>query len=307
MKFELNSYKKSISKQDLIDDLLNVSKRINGSYLSRSTYEKYGKYSATPYIKNFGSWISALNVAGLRTDRNQNEYKIIDDKLLIDDAIRIGKILNQDTITTSEYKKHGYYRVQTVLSRFKSWNNFLTKAGLKPTDYKIVTDDDLFKEIARLWTEKGSQPTTTDIRNGKSIYSLNTYARHFGGFRNALEKFILYYSEKNKVNNDSDSDNEDKNDNSDLEIPNNIKKLTENPKTPSNKHITPRNINTTLRFKVLKRDNFKCCSCGASPAKNPNVELHVDHIIPWVKGGETTLDNLQTLCSTCNLGKRDLT
>jgi len=61
-----------------------------------------------------------------------------------------------------------------------------------------------------------------------------------------------------------------------------------------------------MRFKILKRDNFKCCACGSSPAKDPSVELHVDHIIPWSKGGETIIDNLQTLCSKCNLGKGDM-
>ncbi|MBR5903681.1 MAG: HNH endonuclease, partial [Clostridia bacterium] len=61
-----------------------------------------------------------------------------------------------------------------------------------------------------------------------------------------------------------------------------------------------------LRYQVLKRDNFKCCACGASPAKDPSVELHIDHIVPWSKGGETVIDNLQTLCSKCNLGKSDI-
>lgn len=69
---------------------------------------------------------------------------------------------------------------------------------------------------------------------------------------------------------------------------------------------TSRNISDKLRYQVLKRDNFKCCACGASPAKDPAVELHVDHIVPWSKGGETRIDNLQTLCSKCNLGKGDL-
>ena len=64
-------------------------------------------------------------------------------------------------------------------------------------------------------------------------------------------------------------------------------------------------ISDKLRYTVLKRDNFKCCACGASPAKDPSVELHIDHIIPWSKGGETTLENLQTLCSKCNIGKSD--
>lgn len=73
----------------------------------------------------------------------------------------------------------------------------------------------------------------------------------------------------------------------------------------SKKATSTRNISDKLRYQVLKRDNFKCCACGASPAKDPDVELHVDHIIPWSKGGETILENLQTLCSRCNIGKSD--
>ena len=71
----------------------------------------------------------------------------------------------------------------------------------------------------------------------------------------------------------------------------------------SDGHRTTREVPDGLRYKVLKRDHFKCCACGASPAKDPSVELHIDHIIPWSKGGETTFDNLQVLCSKCNLGK----
>jgi 5-methylcytosine-specific restriction endonuclease McrA len=70
---------------------------------------------------------------------------------------------------------------------------------------------------------------------------------------------------------------------------------------------TPREPNLRLRFRVLSADHFSCRSCGASPAKNPDVMLPMDHIIPWSKGGETIEDNLQTLCSDCNLGKSDQT
>ncbi|MCD4713810.1 MAG: HNH endonuclease [Clostridiales bacterium] len=73
-----------------------------------------------------------------------------------------------------------------------------------------------------------------------------------------------------------------------------------------NDHRTSRNPSMKLRFEILKRDNFKCCVCGASPAKNPMVELHVDHIIPWSRGGETIEENLQTLCSLCNYGKSNM-
>ena len=71
-------------------------------------------------------------------------------------------------------------------------------------------------------------------------------------------------------------------------------------------HKTKRDIPVSLRYQILKRDNFKCCMCGASPATDQSIILHIDHIKPWSKGGETTFENLQTLCSKCNLGKSDL-
>ena len=78
--------------------------------------------------------------------------------------------------------------------------------------------------------------------------------------------------------------------------------------TPKSKSraASTRVISDKLRYQVLKRDNFKCCACGASPAKDPSVELHIDHIVPWSKGGETVIENLQTLWSKCNLGKSDM-
>lgn len=61
------------------------------------------------------------------------------------------------------------------------------------------------------------------------------------------------------------------------------------------KPITP-----SLRWKVLKRDGFKCRYCGC-----PSTEgrLEVDHVISVKDGGTTTIDNLVTACVDCNSGK----
>ena len=79
------------------------------------------------------------------------------------------------------------------------------------------------------------------------------------------------------------------------------KLIPEKEKAQKSRDPSPR-----LRFEVLVRDKFTCRFCGASPNKDPSVTLHIDHIIPWSKGGKTTISNLQTLCSTCNLGKSDI-
>ena len=59
-----------------------------------------------------------------------------------------------------------------------------------------------------------------------------------------------------------------------------------------------------LRKEVFKRDNYTCVECGAR--KSDGATLHVDHKIPVSKGGTDELDNLQTLCSDCNLNKSDV-
>lgn len=48
---------------------------------------------------------------------------------------------------------------------------------------------------------------------------------------------------------------------------------------------------------VYKRDGGRCVYCGSAQ----NIQL--DHIIPFSKGGATTLENLQLLCQKCNIGK----
>lgn len=56
-----------------------------------------------------------------------------------------------------------------------------------------------------------------------------------------------------------------------------------------------------LRWRVFQRDEWKCVACGRG--SHDDVVLHIDHIVPRSKGGEDTLENYQTLCHLCNIGK----
>jgi hypothetical protein len=63
-----------------------------------------------------------------------------------------------------------------------------------------------------------------------------------------------------------------------------------------------RTIAKSLRFDVLRRDDFKCTYCGT---KGDRGSLRVDHVVPVSKGGKSTMANLTTACEPCNAGKSD--
>lgn len=315
IKFELNEYKRELSDDEILNDIKNVAETLGVDYISISTYKKYGKYSQTAIQHHFGTWKNALSIAGLRSERNSKELKLISDEEYYRDLQRVAILINCDTVSYDAYKEYGKFSAEHIIHRFGKWNTALQKAGLKETGFSKdkITEQQCFDEIERIWILLGRQPTTTDIiKRGISIYSIDPFKRRFGGWRKALEAFVEYINttdnsdlQTSKKYNDSEHFEEQK-----LDIKTFEKEKTYNKKNESNvigfQHKTSRNINARLRFKVLQRDNFKCCACGASPAKDPSVELHVDHIIPWSKGGETVIENLQTLCSKCNLGKSDV-
>ena len=115
-----------------------------------------------------------------------------------------------------------------------------------------------------------------------SNISSGAYLRRFTTWTNALQSFLSYINSED------------------------IEEVEHIVTVAKSSHKTSRDINMRLRFIVIQRDNHKCCICGRSPTTTQGLELQVDHIKPWSKGGETYIDNLQTLCRDCNLGKGNL-
>lgn len=59
-------------------------------------------------------------------------------------------------------------------------------------------------------------------------------------------------------------------------------------------------VSSDVRMAILERDDHSCQECGSKE------RLEIDHVIPLAKGGHPTdPDNLQVLCRSCNVRKRD--
>lgn len=212
----------------------------------------------------------------------------ISDGSLIQDVINAAKHLGKHTITIMEYNQYGKYHSTTILNRFGSWFDVLEKAGLEESCTEAnVSDDKLFKNLREVWTKLERQPKAKEFKKPLSKYSIRPYLRRFGSWQSALEAFVEYIEQS--VSEELSNKAPD------------IKTSVSSKKRIKKK--TKKDISDRLRFSILLRDGFRCQSCGRSPLKKPGIELHVDHIVPWSKGGETIPNNLQTKCKKCNLGK----
>ncbi|MGB7375844.1 MAG: HNH endonuclease [Rivularia sp. (in: cyanobacteria)] len=78
------------------------------------------------------------------------------------------------------------------------------------------------------------------------------------------------------------------------------KSATKKPAITKPQNKRSRYIHPSIRVSVLHRDKYKCVFCGTSAKQS---QLEVDHIIPFSKGGNNDINNLQTLCIHCNRGK----
>ncbi|WP_241667342.1 HIT domain-containing protein [Pseudodesulfovibrio senegalensis] len=59
-------------------------------------------------------------------------------------------------------------------------------------------------------------------------------------------------------------------------------------------------VSGSVYYEAMKESGGRCALCGATKDERP---LDLDHIIPRSKGGKSTKDNLQVLCSRCNRTK----
>lgn len=289
MEFKLELIHRNISEVDLLNDLLKVSAIVGRKKISTAEYEKYGTYSYPTYRNRFGSWELALSKVGL----HQLQFRNVSKEDLIRDLRNVAYKINKNNPSKGEYVQHGLYSFEPFRRVFGTWRSAVKAAGLKERNQNTSIEE-CFNNLELIWEKLGRQPRISELKKPFSKYSANVYRNKFGNWANTLKAFVDYVNKNNDIQ----------------VFKNHPSEKTLSVEEPENrmviKHKTKREVNWRLRFLVMRRDNFKCKVCGRSPASDIETVLHVDHIKAWIKGGETTFDNLQTLCSKCNLGKGDL-
>lgn len=195
---------------------------------------------------------------------------------IIEDVIKVKKKIGKDKLTFQEYRNNGgICGRKAIFNHFGSWNNLLDGLGIEKNRENLhLSKEDIFKIIKNLWMDKGSQPTLREFET--THHTKKIIASNFGTWTKCLQQFVDWANSNGEL-------------------------LTSS--TNFIKHKTSREPNDKLKLEVFKKYGFRCAICGKSRENYPDLELHIDHIIPYSKGGETVLENLQVLCKSCNMGK----
>jgi len=295
----------------IIEEIRRVARLISSPNISGPAFDKLSKVHSSTVRKRFGGWRNALEKAGLGhrysgavvTDRMRSTENHTNEDI-VKELKRVAERLGSKTFTAKRFDSVARMHSATAVRHFGSWAKALKQAGLEPgkgaTRY---TDDDYFENLVKVWTHYGRQPKYGEMDLPPSVISSGAYEHRWGKWTNGLRAFV---EKMDSVTHDSDRS--DKSTAVGLEGGEKQSSviLIESVDPPVAGRARSRTPSPRLQFLVMRRDNFKCQYCGRSPATHHGVTLHLDHRVPFSKGGPTDFKNLLTACSVCNLGKGDL-
>lgn len=301
----------------LLRELRRVARLVPGSVLTRRGFDARARVRSGTLCARFGGWREALAAAGLggrysgavvTEKRRAKRSRFMTDGELLRElrAQSLGR--GEETVTKRAFDLHAPVGSHVYLLRFGSWGEALRLAGLPQTrGTRRFDDKDLADNLRAVWTHLGRQPYASDMARPPSRISARTYHMRFGSWRRALAAFVAFAAGKRKRYVPRATS---------LAVvpPHATRSYALRRKSPvataagAWKGRVPdakrsRVVPAGLRFEVIERDHFRCVACGRGPATHRGAILHIDHIVPWSKGGLTAAENLRTLCAECNLGR----
>lgn len=298
----------------LISEIRRVAALIKSPIITQSEFNRLSKASSSTIRKRFGSWQLALVRAGLAerysgtedaTRQRLDAQRRFSDEDLIAELREVASNLEDRPVTVEAFSQLARVNPETIRRRFGSWGAALDRANLAISNLgRRYSLTDYFENLLAVWTHYGRQPSYGEMATPPSRIPAGVYEARWKTWRNALRAFMEHVNTGASLG---------KLERSWTTEPKSLADSAEEgsrndplPSVPSRKgaEVTAgRNIPLAVRFRILRRDSFKCVLCGDMPARNPECVLHVDHVLPWSKGGSAALENLRTLCASCNVGR----
>jgi hypothetical protein len=266
----------------IFGEMSRVAELLPQGPISIESFDRVSKVHSSTLRRRFGSWPKALAAAGL-ADRVDRRIIRRSREEIITALQEVASRLSVSELTMVQFEANGPFSDGPVRREFGSWRAALVAAGLDSNPVgRRYSEQECFENLLTVWVYYGRQPKIGELKTPPSTIGPKPYVGRWGSWRAALHAFAAMANEDSVA-----------------------------PPLPASEvmadlqpeRLSAQTVTLSLRYRVLRRDRFRCVMCGAAPATTEGVELHVDHIFPRSRGGASIETNLRTLCSRCNLGK----
>jgi hypothetical protein len=194
MKFELKTLEE-YSDEALLNELRHVADLLQGERLTRKRFNSKARVHSTTLSNRFGSWVAALDKAGI-SETIAPRFKVLAKDSVLQ-SLREFITENPGQSVTEEViaARLGLYR-GSIIRRFGKWEGLLAEVGLAPVPLgRRYTDEECLENILALWTHYGRQPHFEELRHPPSNVGPKAYIRRWGGWRAALSAFVKQVNE----------------------------------------------------------------------------------------------------------------
>lgn len=261
---------RGVSDEELLSDLQRLYDE-KGYTPTGEDMDADGEYSKSTLIKRFGSWMAALERAGVDGER---EPKIPRQDLL-NELSRVAEREGREP-RSSDIESGDGYSYPTYINRFGSWAAAVRAAGYEPFKQVGLSDEDYLNELRRLAPDEDTPPSSVKMRN-EGKHTRSSYQRRFGSWNAAIRSA-------------------------------GFDPIRRSPGNSLKNAVYGEGWSEEKRKRVRERDGYECVICGISQSEykeHYGMALDVHHIRPardFEDGKERNkMSNLVTLCRACHM------
>jgi hypothetical protein len=291
----LSALWKALGRQPTYSDL-------KAPYLGPKAYERiWGNFSkALAAFREAPEGKECLRL--YPTESMGTRTRVLEEHDLIEELRRVGGIVGKSEVAKADVLNHSRIDPRTFELRFGSWKNAIDKAGLGIAGTaRRYSDEELFANLMETWEALGHRPSYADMSLPASRNPAATYANRFGSWRKAVLAFLQWAEDDQSEGADASLVAQPPIDKDISIAPSPAVVVPETLVLPNGQRDPRRTATNKQKFRIRKRDGYRCSICGHS--QSDGCRLVIDHIHAWSMGGRTIDANLWTLCDICNSGK----
>jgi hypothetical protein len=109
---------------------------------------------------------------------------------IVSEIRRVARLLDKETVSTGEFRKHARFSQQCVRRVFGTWSAAVSAAGLTPLAKATrIPEQELEVEFMRVYGDLGKVPTIYEF-DSQAKFSSSTYIAKFGGWRRVVAHYL---------------------------------------------------------------------------------------------------------------------